>query len=64
MFIRDRVAAHDKIQNGEIDINDLCVQLKQKAKCSGNGAVIEQKDVDDILGPIAEHQKDYLTMST
>ena len=64
VFFRDRVAAHDKVQNGEVDMNELCTQLKQKAKCSGTGAVIEQKDVDDLLGPSAEHQKDYLKMFT
>ena len=32
-------------------MDDLCSQLKAKAKCSGNGAVIEQRDVDAILGP-------------
>ncbi len=58
------MAAHDKVQSGEIDMNDLCAQLKQKAKCTGTGAVIEQKDVDDILGPAPDHQKDYLKMFT
>lgn len=33
-------------------MDDLCSQLKMKAKCSGKGAVIDQADVDRILGPL------------
>ena len=33
-------------------MDDLCSQLKMKAKCSGKGAVIDQADVDQILGPL------------
>ena len=58
------MAAHDKVQSGELDMNELCTQLKQKAKCSGTGAVVEQKDVDDILGPSASNDKGYLKMFT
>ena len=32
-------------------MDDLCKELKSKAKCSGKGAVIDEKDVDKILGP-------------
>ena len=32
-------------------MDDLCSQLKAKAKCSGKGAVIDGKEVDKILGP-------------
>lgn len=38
-------------------MNDLCAQLKAKAKCSGSGAVIDEKDVEDILGPELSSQK-------
>ena len=48
---RERVKDSEKAQAGEADMDDLCKQLKAKAKCSGKGAVIEQKDVDEILGP-------------
>ena len=45
-------------------MDDLCSQLKSKAKCSGSGAVISQNDVDAILGPIAvkESEPDFLNM--
>ena len=48
-------------------MDDLCTQLKAKAKCSGSGAVISQSDVDAILGPsaakeVAASAPDYLKM--
>ncbi|MCJ1477826.1 DNA-binding transcription factor yap1 [Lambiella insularis] len=58
----DRVQRSEKVQNGEADMDDLCTQLKSKAKCSGSGAVIEQKDVDAILGPAPDEQNDFLKM--
>ena len=59
---RDRVQRSEKAQSGELDMDGLCSQLKAKAKCSGSGAVIDQKDVDAILGPPPEDQKDFLKM--
>ena len=50
-----------KVQSGEADMDDLCLQLKAKAKCSGSGAVIEQKDVDAILGPPPKDHEGYLS---
>ena len=54
---RDRVQSSEKVQNGEADMDELCSQLKSKAKCSGQGAVIDRKDVDRILGPGREEQQ-------
>lgn len=61
---RDRVQRSRKVQMGEADMDDLCTQLKAKAKCSGSGAVISQSDVDAILGPPARDnaEPDYLKM--
>jgi len=58
----DRVQRSEKVQSGEADMDDLCTQLKSKAKCSWSGAVIDQKDVDSILGPAPEEHKDFLKM--
>ncbi|KAL8721874.1 MAG: hypothetical protein Q9181_007614 [Wetmoreana brouardii] len=60
----DRVQQSEKAQSGEFDMDNLCSQLKAKAKCSGSGAgaVIEQKDVDAILGPALDEQEDFLKM--
>ena len=59
---RDRVQTSKKAQCGEADMDDLCSQLKSKARCSGKGAVIEEKDVDEILGPAPTDQTDFLKM--
>lgn len=45
-----------KAQSGEIDMDNLCSQLKSKAKCSGTGAVVEKRDADEILGFSSEDQ--------
>lgn len=50
-----------KVQSGEADMDDLCSQLKAKAKCSGNGAVIDQADVEAILGPPPD-EMDFMKM--
>lgn len=51
---RDRLQSMEKFRNGEIDIDNLCSELRAKAKCSEGGAVVDKKDVDKILG--AGHQ--------
>lgn len=61
---RDRVQRSQKVQSGEVDMDDLCSQLKSKAKCSGSGAVIDQKDVDAILGPAPKEHEDFLKIFT
>lgn len=43
-------------------MDDLCAQLKSKAKCSGSGAVIDEKDVDAILGPAPKEQAGFMQM--
>ena len=59
---RDRIQASEKVQSGEADMDDLCSQLKAKAKCSGKGAMIDQEDVDRILGPVNEEPPNFLKM--
>ena len=59
---RDRVQSSEKVKSGTADMDELCSQLKSKAKCSGSGAVIEQKEVDRILGPAPTDQQDFLKM--
>lgn len=43
-------------------MDDLCAQLKAKAKCSGQGAVVDQNDVDAILGPAPDKQNGFFRM--
>ena len=47
---RDRLQSMEKFRNGEIDIDNLCSELRAKAKCSEGGAVVDKRDVDKILG--------------
>ena len=60
--IRDRVQSSEKVRSGEADMDDLCSQLKSKARCSGTEAVIDEDDIDRILGPAHEEQPDFLKM--
>lgn len=62
LCLRDRVQSSEQANSGETDMDDLCAQLKSKAKCSGQGAVIAQSDVDKILGPAPAEPTDFLKM--
>ncbi|KAF8448565.1 hypothetical protein BGX38DRAFT_578093 [Terfezia claveryi] len=46
---RDRISAHPKFASGELDIDNLCSELRSKAKCSETGVVVGQKDVEEVL---------------
>lgn len=43
----DRICGHPKF--GEIDINSMCHELRDKARCSKVGVVLDVQDVDDML---------------
>lgn len=47
---RDRLQSMEKFRNGEIDIENLCDDLKAKARCTEGDAAIHQKDLESILG--------------
>lgn len=47
--IRDKIQDRADFKDGTLDIDGLCNELRQKAKCSENGVVIDQKDVDAAL---------------
>lgn len=47
---RDRLQSMEKFRNGEIDVDNLCSELRTKARCSEGGVVVNQNDVDDIMG--------------
>lgn len=42
----------EKFRNGEIDVDNLCSELRAKARCSEGGAVVDERDVDRILGSV------------
>lgn len=50
MSCRDRLQSMEKFRNGEIDVDNLCSELRTKARCSEGGVVVNQRDVDDIMG--------------
>ncbi|PNY23321.1 AP-1-like transcription factor [Tolypocladium capitatum] len=47
--IWERLQDCPRAQNGEFDLDGLCSELTKKAKCSGSGPVVEEKDFDTIL---------------
>ncbi|KAF3904036.1 hypothetical protein AA313_de0208702 [Arthrobotrys entomopaga] len=47
--IWDKVQSHPKFASGEIDMDNLCTELRAKAKCSEKGVVVDKKEVDKIL---------------
>ncbi|KXG49526.1 bZIP transcription factor, bZIP-1 [Penicillium griseofulvum] len=48
--IWDRLQSMERFRNGEIDVDNLCSELRTKARCSEGGVVVNQTDVDDIMG--------------
>ena len=51
---RRRVQQSSTFQSAHMnpaELDDLCTQLTSKAKCNGKGAVIDEKEVNRILGP-------------
>lgn len=54
---RDRLQNTEKFRNGEVDIDFLCSELREKAQCSEGGAVVNEKDVECIMGRINEGEK-------
>ena len=47
--LRDQLQNSPLFQNGELDVDSLCAELKTKAKCSETGLVLEPNEVDDVL---------------
>lgn len=48
---RERVQSSEKVINGELDMDELCSELKSKAKCTQTGRVMNAAVLDDLLGP-------------
>jgi AP-1-like factor len=46
---RDRLQSMEKFRSGELDIDTLCTELRDKARCSETGVVVEEKDVEEIM---------------
>ncbi|TGZ78199.1 hypothetical protein EX30DRAFT_385451 [Ascodesmis nigricans] len=50
--IWDTISSHPKFQNGELDMDGLCQELRSKAKCSEAGVVVAENDVREVLGKV------------
>jgi AP-1-like factor len=46
---REKLQECPKAQSGEFDLDGLCSELTKKAKCSGSGPVVGERDFDSIL---------------
>lgn len=46
---REKLQDCPKAQSGEFDLDGLCSELTKKAKCSGSGPVVGERDFDSIL---------------
>lgn len=49
---RDKIQACPKVQNGEIDLDALCSELQRHAKCSPEGPVFRETDLERILNSL------------
>ncbi|KJZ78475.1 hypothetical protein HIM_01866 [Hirsutella minnesotensis 3608] len=47
--IWERLQGCPKAQSGEFDLDGLCSELTKKAKCSGRGPVVAEKDFNSLL---------------
>jgi len=46
---RDKLSSRPDFKDGTIDIDNLCSELRAKARCSESGVVIDHKDVEAAL---------------
>ncbi len=46
---RERLQDCPKVKNGDFDLDGLCSDLQKKAKCSGHGAVVDEKDFKSVM---------------
>ncbi|MBE3046346.1 hypothetical protein IMZ48_28200 [Candidatus Bathyarchaeota archaeon] len=47
---RNKIQSCDKVKNGGFDLDSLCSELQTKAKCSGEGPVVQEQEFETILG--------------
>jgi AP-1-like transcription factor len=46
---REKLQNCPKVQNGDFDLDGLCSELQKKAKCSGSGAVVDERDFKNVM---------------
>ncbi|KAF1957167.1 PAP1-domain-containing protein [Byssothecium circinans] len=55
--IWDKLANRPDFKDGTIDIDNLCSELRAKARCSESGVVVDHKDVEAALKRLPKEQK-------
>jgi hypothetical protein len=46
---REKLQGCPKVQSGDFDLDGLCSDLQKKARCSGHGAVVDEKDFKNVM---------------
>ena len=46
---REKLKHCPKVHTSDFDLDSLCRDLKDKAKCTGSGPIVEEKDFKDII---------------
>jgi AP-1-like factor len=54
---RDKLANRPDFKDGTIDIDNLCSELRAKARCSESGVVVDHKDVEAALKRLPKEQR-------
>jgi AP-1-like factor len=57
LLLRDKLANRPEFKDGTIDIDNLCSELRAKARCSESGVVVDDKDVEAALQRLPESQR-------
>lgn len=54
---RDKLSSRNDFKDGTIDIDNLCSELRAKARCSESGVVVDHKDVEEALKRLPKDQQ-------
>ncbi len=57
-YHRERLQNCPKVQNGDFDLDGLCSDLQKKAKCSGSGPVVDEKDFKFVMAKYLDKDGD------
>ncbi len=55
---REKIQDGPKVRNGDFDLDGLCAGLQKKAKCSGSGAVVDEKDFHKVMQKYLKAEND------
>ncbi|KAH0536932.1 hypothetical protein FGG08_006234 [Glutinoglossum americanum] len=52
--IWERLQTMPDVANGQVDLEDLCSELRRKARCSESGVVVNEKDFNSIVSHLPQ----------